>query len=165
MNDPLVKIGNMVSLLLNYDQQKIRIKKSNSEIESFKNDYIVINSFGNFITSLHRNYDANSEIETFNNYIKGSATIQFWGENALQNAVNFTNLINSQDGKDAQNKEQITFYLPKRVIDLQIEIETRFYTIYEVEITFNSLFQTKNTRFKIKSGEINFLKEDKNGNN
>jgi len=157
----LSKIADYLTDLMNYTPEKILIGRENATQKMFETDYIIVDmlSPGQVLTSLTK-YNADTEIMTINNILKGTFTLEFYGNEAYSNVYKFLALQNSQLSKDLETKYQIMVGKGENINNTKQQAGGRYYNRYEVEVTiqYNELLEIDT--YKITSIPLELMNEE-----
>lgn len=158
-NDILVSIANVIKTMLDYDESLILIGRENATQENFSNNYIVVDHLAsNPVSKPIRHYDYDNEIETFTTKFQGTFTIEFYGNNAMINHIDFVNSIDKQESKYQQRLEEITIFNAMSTNNRKMQTTSRTYERYEVEIVVQYVIKTESNRLRIESIQTEFLR-------
>jgi len=131
----LTKVADYITELLSIGPEQVLIGRENATIETFENDFIVVDSLTPALPiSTNREYDKENEIESFVTFLEMKVTLEFYGANAYSNAFKFLNLQNSQLARDLQKKYEITLYKTGSINNLKQIVGDRYFERYEVEL-------------------------------
>lgn len=121
MNYGLKQLGIFVRDLLSYDEQLIRIGREGYERDDFSENNVVIDSIGPaFRVSSGDSYDGDLEQQTIYSRYQAPCTINFYGSNAYQNAIQFSLMMASQDAYELQKAQGLTVYRTSNLTDVKV---------------------------------------------
>jgi hypothetical protein len=120
MNQGLKLLAIFVRDLLSYDEQLIRIGRKNYEREDFTQPYIVVDGIGpQTRVSRVNHYDGDSETQTLGVRLMAPCTLNFYGPDAYDTAVQFTLMLASQDALELQKAQGLTVYRVSSLTDVK----------------------------------------------
>jgi hypothetical protein len=128
-------IADYVTSLLEFDESKVLIGRSNISQEIFSNNYIVIDKLApsqNIANGYE--FEGTNESMKYNAVMSGTFTLEFYGDNGYENVYKFINLHRSQLSKDLQKQYGMTIFNPTGLNDLKQVVGNKYYDRYEVEI-------------------------------
>lgn len=158
-NDILVSIARVTQAMLNYNPDLILIGRENATQENFSNNYIVIDHLASTPTSKpKRSYDYNNELETFTTTMQGTFTIEFYGNDAILNHIDFINLIGNQESRYQQKLEDIVIFDASSTNNRKMQTTSRTYERYEVEIVVQYVIKSEVERLRIESIPTEFTR-------
>ncbi|MFW3412307.1 phage neck terminator protein [Aliarcobacter butzleri] len=159
-NDVLLSLYEVVKDTLNYDEELLLIGRENATQDTFTKNYIVLDTLAsNPVSQPLKKYDDVDEIEYWHTNMVGTFTLEFYGTKGRINYINFLNLINSQECRDAQKANEIVIFLPKNTNNLKMQTQSKFYERYEVEVVIQYVIKTAVERLRIDTADINYLIE------
>ena len=159
-NDVLLSLYEVVKDTLNYEEELLLIGRENATQDTFKKNYIVLDTLASNPVSQHlkKYYDVD-ESEYWHTNMVGTFTLEFYGIKARNNYINFLNLVNSQECKDSQKKNEIILFIPKNTNNLKMQTQSKYYERYEVEVVINYVIKTAVERLRIDTADVNYLIE------
>lgn len=116
----LIRAAKYVRELLDYDEQLIRIGRSNFERQDFDLEYIGIDILGPMTRySRLENYDGENEIASYGGVWRGPLIIDFYGAGASMRAIEFSLLTHSQAALELQQSLGVAIYSPSQIVDVR----------------------------------------------
>lgn len=121
--------------LLDYDPNLIHPDKKNFAQDDFSTSYIVINtSLPATRLSRGRSYNGESEVMNYNDTAQKTFTIEFYGDNAYNNASRFAVLNDSQKARDIRYLTGITVLSVSNETDVKQMIGSSYGNQINVEV-------------------------------
>lgn len=120
MNEAIKSVARYVRDLLDYDESLIKFDRRNTQQEDLVTDYIVVNSSAIQNKLSHgKSYNGDTEIMTYSSSDQQAITLEFYGDNAYQNAELFSILNDSQKAKEVSRTLGLTIYKISNVTDVR----------------------------------------------
>lgn len=129
-----LELARFIRDLLEFNEQQIKIGRTNFERSDFTEDFIVPDEISTAIEVLPKDFNSTTEILSQGTQIKGQYTIDFYGDNAYTNAVKFTVLSNSQKGYELQRDMGITVFSVTTITDLKELTDTQYSPRYQLAL-------------------------------
>jgi hypothetical protein len=129
------KVETFVQSLLEYDAAKIITSRKNFDRLNTKDDLIVIDNLFNTPIGRFNTYDGTLEepTQTLTTRFSGQFSISFYGDNALQNALEFQNLLLSEQAFEIQSEHGIKVFLTSTHNNLRIQDGTTWNNLYQCD--------------------------------
>jgi len=128
-------LANYITSLMTFEPTKVLIGRENATKETFAQNYIVVDTLtASENISSNREYDSETERETLITTLRGRFTLEFYGDNAEQNANTFVNLQSSQKARDLQKSYGISVFRGYSVNNLKQIYGNRYFNRYEIEV-------------------------------
>lgn len=143
--------------LLPFDNKVIVIENTNFNKINDSDNLIVVGELASNVESNSFNFEGENDIEDQVAFMKGSFLINFYGENARQNAYYFTNASKSQLGYELQRDLNISMYRPKSITNLTGLEGNHFKKRYEVEVIIRYTENLNIDTLNIETTEISYL--------
>ena len=120
MNQALKQLAIFVRDLLTYDEQLIRIGRENYTRKDFSQPYIVVDGIGPQTRISRANYyDGDTETQSLGVRMNAPCTLNFYGPDAYDTAVQFTLMMASQTSLELQKTQGITVYRVSSLTDVK----------------------------------------------
>jgi hypothetical protein len=143
--------------LLNFDETKIVIGRLNFEANDFNENFIVVDSLN--MKPLGTTEKWNNDVMIYCTRISANITIDFLGNNSLQNASNFINLQSSQNASDLQNELNIGVFHSKSIKNLKEQVGLNYYMRYQIELVVMTTLETEVNTLNIESAQFELHNE------
>ena len=120
MNLILQRVAKVVRDLLEVDEQLIRIGRQNFTQEDYETNYIVVDDVGQSLqTASLETFDEDAETLSLGGIWRGPVTLDFYGSDTYNRAINFSLLLRSQTARELKRTHEITIYHPSGPTDLK----------------------------------------------
>ena len=162
MSRPLIlkNVARLVRDLLEYDEQLIKFDRENMPESDFVTSYIVVNSSAIVNqTSVGKRYDGDAEEMTHINSQSRQIILEFYGDNAYENADRFALLAESQKAYDLKRNLDLTVGRVSSSTDVG-QLLGKFYG-NRVHLEMNVQFNTAATveTLRIDTAQFEFLED------
>lgn len=127
-------LATYITDLLTFDETLVVIGRENALEESSSKNYIVIDELVSIPDARQSSFDGDTEVQELTEVNKGDFTIDFHGDDARQNAINFKLLQRSQAGYELQRDLEISVFNASSMIDVKKLQGSQYGSRYQIEI-------------------------------
>lgn len=134
MNE-LIKMQLFIRDLLSYNESLILRGREGHNLNLFNDNYIVVDGIGPSVPLAKKDeYDGTLEMMTYSALYQRPLTIDFYGDNAYDNAKNFSLLVRSQQAYELQTANQITVKNIGTVTDVKALVGSIYGNMIQIEL-------------------------------
>lgn len=161
MDDIRVLVARYTRDLLVYDEQLIKIGRSNAYRQDNNANYIVIDeSFSEKISSSEK-YDSDIEEYSQSNYYRSELNLDFFGTDAHKNAYDWVAKQGMQEAREIQKILKIEVLSPSQVQNIGALTGTYYGNRFRVIVSVRYSYQITEATLPIESAQIDIYN---NGN-
>lgn len=153
----LDKLANFTKDLLQYDEKKIIISRTNFDRMDTTDDLIVIDNILSTPIANSISYDGENQI--ISTVFVGDFQILFYGVDALQNAIAWQNMLLSQLAVDLKSELGIHIFNTTTHNNLRIEDGTNYDELYQCDFKVRYCESTTISVDPIDNAELTFLND------
>ena len=117
--DILIVLAEFVTLASGLDEDKVIVARGNYLQSDFKENIALVDVLSSIPYGTSDNFDGEVEDYTYRTYYKASATIDFYGTDAIINKNKFVALSRSQAATEFKRDNNIEVLIPKNDINLK----------------------------------------------
>tara|TARA_Y100000310_G_scaffold195657_1_gene195631 strand:- start:980 stop:1483 length:504 start_codon:yes stop_codon:yes gene_type:complete len=128
-----VQLAIYVRDLLTYDEQLIKIGRTNFERKDFEINFIVVDEIDSQPQFITNNHDGDAEEMTTTTIMQGAFTLDFFGVDARTNAITFIGMNLSQLGYELQRDMGLAVMNATNMTDLKYLTGTQYGNRYQLQ--------------------------------
>lgn len=133
-----IQVADFTKALMNDEELIIILGRENFENVDFTQDIILIDSLTHARNiSSTDSYNGTDEIQTFTTYFNQLFTLDFYGDNAYNNANKFIALLRSEKANWYLKDYKLSMMNANSLIDLKDLLGTDYTNRYQVEVSVN----------------------------
>lgn len=153
----ITKVCDYIKDLMPFDASKIVIGRTNFNVEDFSDDFIIVDILNIVPSARNKTYNGTTEMMSYSTTSKTNVTLDFFGANALDNAMKFINIQSSQKALELQNSLQIGLFHSKNLKNLMEKVGTTYFNRYQIELVVISTSTTDIETLRIDTIQIDVI--------
>lgn len=102
-------------------------------------------------------FDGDSEVMNYDTFVSQLVTIDFYGDNSLDNANKYLGLLRSQKATELKRTYDLNVYSVSSITDLKEQVGTNWYNRYQIELTISYMINVQVDTLRIDTPNLQYV--------